>query len=107
MKIKSKLTKLEQTVTPEDWAKMLARGAGGKFDIISKDDEPPETNVPLESQKADYSGILKKANKAFKDKQWPAAKESFEAAKAIKETEYITGKLSEIEKILTADKEES
>lgn len=98
MKIRSKLTKLEHSVTVEEWGKIKARGDASKYVIISTDEQ--ENPVPTEAEKADYNNIVKDATKLFRAKKYEEAKVLYERAAAIKPTALITEKLQEIESYL-------
>lgn len=98
MLIRSKLTKLEHTVTPEQWAKIKSRGQAGKYVVVSKSTEQP--TAPKDVQGASYEDSLKAAMILYKEEKWEEAKVAFEDVRRIKNTRIVRDKLEEIGKKL-------
>ena len=94
MLIRSKKTNLENEVSKEDWQKILDRGDGSRYIVVKQDTK--QAPAPKEIASADYSSILKQANKALREEKHEEAEKLFESALAIKPTPFIREKLESI-----------
>lgn len=95
MKIRSKKTKLEHTVTAEGWEAIKGRGDAPKYIIVANDTKSEKQ--PEDTHKADYNRIVKDANRKMAKKDYDGAKKLYEQAAAINKTDLITEKLAEIQ----------
>lgn len=95
MKIKSKLTGKEQTVSGKDWDIILGRGDGNKYTVIDKSEtEAPAAPADLPKN---YKRTVQAGDKALKEGRLVDALESYVAANEIKPSDQLTETILKIE----------
>ena len=98
MRIKSKKTELEFTVTEEDWNAITERGDARKYIVLSK---ATKTAPPVNEDVADVKQIMRSASTAMKEERYEDAKSLYLEAKEIKETPLVLKKLAELDKLMS------
>ena len=94
MLIKSIKTGLEQTVTKEEYDKLVRMGEAARFKVLSTEDTKEErAAAPEETGDANRQGLIDAAKEAESKEDWANALDLYQKAAAIKSSSNLTKKI--------------
>lgn len=103
MIVRNRLTKVEYSISEEDWVIIGKRGEQSKYIVVNSDNNT-SSETPTEAKKANYGDLVKEAKATFTANKFEEALELYEKALKIRETKTIKQKIAEIQEILKLNK---